>query len=108
MRTEFSNKTKDAAAERAKGQCENCTARLFDGNIFYDHRIPDAMGGAADLFNCQALCRACHDIKTHKQDVPQIAKAKRRFRSANGIKKPRSIRQWRRFGGAKVFASRER
>lgn len=106
-RTEFSQKTKAEAALRAKGKCK-CTARLFVGNIFYDHIVPDAMGGDNSLGNCQVLCRACHDNKTRKHDVPDIAKAKRRFRNANGIKKPRTITGWRKFNSTPVYAGRER
>jgi 5-methylcytosine-specific restriction protein A len=107
MRTEFSEKTKAEAALRAKGKCK-CTARLFVGNIFYDHIIPDAMGGDNTLGNCQVLCRACHDSKTRTRDVPQIAKAKRLERKRFGIKSERKIRAWRKFDGTPVYAGRER
>jgi 5-methylcytosine-specific restriction enzyme A len=108
MRREFSGKTMAQAALRADGHCENCTTRLTTGGFHYDHITPDALGGEPTLENCQVLCKSCHGLKTTKADVPQIAKAKRRERNHFGIKRPRSIRQWRRFNGTIVYASRER
>jgi 5-methylcytosine-specific restriction endonuclease McrA len=88
MRTEFSAKTKTAAALRANGQCEECTRRLMTGDFNYDHVIPDALGGEPTLDNCAVLCRSCHRTKTTKADVPRIAKANRNWRTARGIRKP--------------------
>jgi 5-methylcytosine-specific restriction endonuclease McrA len=88
MRHEFSKRIKAQAALRAKGQCEQCTARLRTGYIEYDHEIPDALGGMATLENCRVVCRSCHATKTQKVDIPRIAKANRNFRKANGIKSP--------------------
>lgn len=79
MRREFSSKTKAEAFIRASGCCEECASsvKLRTGDIFYDHRIPDALGGAPTIDNCQVLCRRHHDAKTRSEDVPRIAKAKR-------------------------------
>lgn len=87
MRREFSAKVMGAAAVRAGGHCENCTARLATGQFHYDHVIPDAMGGEPTLANCAVLCKACHSLKTTKADVPNIARAKRRERKHFGIRK---------------------
>lgn len=106
-RREFSNYVKAQAALRANGRCEKCTARLT-GVYHYDHIIPDAMGGEPSLENCALLCKACHDDKTHKADVPRIAKTKRQGRKHAGIKKPRSMTRWRKFNGEIVHAERER
>jgi len=110
MRREFPAKIKVAAFARAEGCCELCSTgiKLRVGDIFYDHRIADGLGGEPTLDNCQVLCRSHHDAKTHKHDVPTIAKSKRIRRHAAGIKKPRSITRWRRFNGDPVYASRER
>lgn len=78
MRTEFPKTVKVAAFKRSGGRCEECTAKLFPGNVQYDHVIPDSLGGEPTLANCMALCRGCHDSKTAKTDVPAIALAKRR------------------------------
>ena len=77
MRREFTARVKVAAYERSGGQCEACRAALMPGRIHYDHVIPDAMGGSPTIENCAVLCTACHGVKTTRQDVPQIAKAKR-------------------------------
>ena len=76
-RAEFSKRTKLQAFDRAKGQCEVCGAKLFTGNIEYDHRIPCAFGGEPTLENCMVCCRNCHGEKTHKSDVPAVAKSNR-------------------------------
>lgn len=76
-RREFSSKVKLAAFDLAGGQCSKCTAKLAPGNVRYDHRVPDALGGEPTLSNCQVLCRSCHDAKTAREDVPVIAKSKR-------------------------------
>lgn len=107
-RREFSNYVKAQAAIRAKGRCENCTARLMTGGYHYDHRVADALGGDNSEDNCQLLCKTCHDLKTRKADVPNIAKAKRREKKHLGIKKPRTITRWRKMDGTAVFATRER
>lgn len=88
MRREFSAKVKADAAIRANGHCEGCSRRLLAGDFHYDHEIPDGLGGEPTLENCRVLCRSCHKLKTTKADVPRIAKAKRNFRKARGIKKP--------------------
>lgn len=108
MRREFSNWVKAQSALRANGKCERCTARLLTGGYHYDHIIPCELGGEATVENCAVLCRACHQTKTSKTDVPRIAKAKRRERAHLGIKKPRTITRWKRFDGTIVVAGRER
>jgi hypothetical protein len=46
--------------------------------------------------------------KDLEHDIPSIAKTKRVFDNAIGIKKPRMIRAWHRFDGEPVYAGRER
>lgn len=87
-RREFPAKVKVAAFERAKGCCEECTAKLAPGNVHYDHRIPDAVGGEPTLDNCQCLCTACHRIKTSGEDMPRIVKTRRQHRQHIGAKAP--------------------
>lgn len=88
-RTEFTAATKRQAWERSGGRCQHadCGKKLFPGDIFYDHIIPDALGGDNTLSNCQVLCRAHHDPKTRKEDVPRIAKMKRQRDKHHGIRK---------------------
>ena len=110
MRQNFHPKVMIRAWDRADGCCELCKtgSKLIPGNIFYDHIIPDRMGGEPTLQNCQVLCRSHHDAKTFTADIPNIARAKRRQRKHVGIRKPRTITRWRKFNGDIVYASRER
>lgn len=78
MRKEFTNKIRVAAWQRADGKCENCGRKLYPGDTHFDHRNPDGLTGEPTIENCQVLCRSCHQVKTVTQDVPSIARAKRR------------------------------
>lgn len=107
-RQEFTKKDRLSAFDRSGGNCEVCTAKLFPGNVEYDHRIPAAIGGDATLDNCVVTCRACHRNKTFQRDIPAIAKTRRiRIRQA-GIRKSRTILGGRRFDGSPIRYARER
>jgi len=115
MRTEFSKRTKHDAFERSEGLCEGilasgerCNANLKHKRFHFDHVIPDGIGGDTSLQNCAVLCVECHGEKTAKIDIPIIAKAKRNFDKYRGIKKPRTIRAWRKFDGSPVYSTRQR
>lgn len=97
-RQEFTAKVKVAAFERAAGRCEACTAPLRVGKTHYDHVIPDAMGGSPTIENCAVLCASCHGAKTAGQDVPSIARAKRRQAKHIGAKGPS---KWRKPSGVR-------
>lgn len=88
-RAEFSRKTRAQGFERAQGHCEDCGAKLFPGNVEYDHVIPASEGGGNDLGNLQCLCRACHGVKT-KQDVKDIARIRRVRDKNTGAARKRS------------------
>lgn len=89
MRHEFSQKVRVEAVMRSNGKCELCGRKmLHTGDFHFDHIIPDAIGGEPTLENCQVACKSCHKTKTTTEDVPRIAKAKRNYRKAHGIKKP--------------------
>lgn len=67
-----------------KGRCALCQAKRPMGEMQLDHRIPLAIGGKDEPANWQWICtEPCHALKT-KQDVADIAKAKRREAKANG------------------------
>lgn len=87
-RQEFPKRVKIAAWNRCGGRCEGCGAKLFPGHFAYDHRIADGLGGEPTAENCQVLCDNCHGAKTARDDVPAIAKAKRREASHIGAKAP--------------------
>lgn len=112
---DFSRKTKVAAWERADGRCEHdefyrsqaprdngdfirerCNKKLFPGDIFYDHIIPEAISHDNSRSNCQVLCRDHHDAKTHKADVPTIAKVKRIQAKHIGAKPKRPASKYKR------------
>lgn len=78
MRREFPSKVKAAAFLRAAGKCERCGFRLTVGKVRYDHAIADGLTGEPTIENCAVLCVGCHAEKTALQDVPAIARAKRR------------------------------
>jgi hypothetical protein len=85
-RQEFSKPTKLAAFERAKGFCECCFLRIV-GTPEYDHVIPAAVGGSADISNCEVLCRKCHRRKTSEKDVPEISKSARIAEKQMGLRR---------------------
>jgi len=85
-REEFDQRTKDKAWFRAEGKCRSCGVKIAPGGEEYDHILPTALGGKATLANCQVLCRACHGVKTAKEDIPRIRKADRQRRYHNGTK----------------------
>jgi 5-methylcytosine-specific restriction protein A len=87
---EFTKATKVKAHTRANGNCEGCGAKLGVGKFQYDHIIPIAQGGDNSLGNCEVLCNVCHDAKTHKKDIPEAAKSKRRQAKHVGAKKSRT------------------
>jgi 5-methylcytosine-specific restriction endonuclease McrA len=92
-RREFPARIRLAAFQRAGGICEapGCQTKLRPGDLYYDHIIPDALGGEPVLSNCQCLCKSHHDPKTATEDVPRIAKMKRQRASHLGA---RPKRKW--------------
>ena len=62
----------------AHGRCQRCGWALAPGTRWdIDHVIPLALGGRDQAGNMQVLCAACHGGKTHREDVPVIAKTVR-------------------------------
>lgn len=86
-RREFPAKVRIEAFRRSGKHCEKCTAPLYTGKFIYDHVIPDQFGGEPTLSNCQVLCQACDRTKTYGEDIPAIAKAKRREAAHVGARK---------------------
>lgn len=73
----------------------------------YDHVQALINGGSHREGNLQLLCVPCHAIKT-KEDVAEKSNVYRKRLKAQGQKKPRTIRSWRRFDGTIVHAERNR
>lgn len=99
-RREFTRNQREEIVERAKVdgviRCERCHGALKPGAYEIDHVIPEALRPEADkkaritIAEGQLLGKCCHrgaDGKTNK-DVTQIAKAKRQYDRANGLKRP--------------------
>lgn len=106
-RAEFSKRTKIIVWNRAAGQCERCTAKLYPGRFEYHHKLEATFNGESTVENAQLVCIACHEEITSDR-APVIAKSNRVRAKYIGYKKPRSIRAWRKFNGTPVFATRER
>jgi 5-methylcytosine-specific restriction enzyme A len=94
--------------DRAGGHCEACTRKVFPGQWDIDHRVALINGGSNRESNLQLLCKVpCHSRKT-RSDVAEKSKTARVRKSSLGVKKPRTIRAWRKFDGTPVYASRDR
>lgn len=102
-RREFTRNQREQIVERSKNErgeicCEKCRQVLAGKPHEIDHTIPEALRPEVDkqkpltIADGQLLGRCCHrgpEGKTNK-DVAQIAKAKRQYDRANGIKQPSS------------------
>jgi 5-methylcytosine-specific restriction enzyme A len=114
---EWIGKTDDAAIpprvrlrvfERHGGVCHLSGQRIRAGDLWdVDHVIALANGGSHRESNLAPALVAPHKVKT-AQDVAQKAKNDRVRKRHLGIKKPRTIRSWRKFDGTIVHAERER
>ena len=93
---------------KAKERCQHCERRIC-GKLTaeYDHITALVNGGGNRESNIQLLCIECHGLKT-KSDVAEKSITARKIAKRIGIKKPRTIRSWRKFNGEIVYAARER
>ena len=106
--TAIPDRVKDRVFRKFNGTCPKCTRELKPGAWECDHVIPLILGGKHAESNLQPLCTSpCHSSKT-ALDVKLKAKVARVRKIHLGIKKPRSIRAWRKFNGDIVHAARER
>jgi 5-methylcytosine-specific restriction protein A len=69
------------------GKCAECSAEFLGKPWHLDHVIPLEMGGPDVPSNWQCLCVQCHKDKT-KDDMKDLAKAKRREAKNTGAKAP--------------------
>lgn len=72
-----------------------------------EHMVALCNGGTHSEDNMAPALVKPHKVKT-AQDLAQKAKNDRVRKKHLGIKKPRTIRAWRRFSGEAVYAPRER
>lgn len=94
--------------DRAGGRCEKCSHKIAGGERWTcDHAKPLWEGGENRESNLQILCRPCDVIKTRREAV-QRGKIYRVRQKHLGLKKPRTIRAWRKFDGTAVYAPKER
>jgi 5-methylcytosine-specific restriction endonuclease McrA len=94
--------------DRAGGKCANCTLTIGASlRPAYDHIEALINGGKHTESNLQLLCVPCHAVKT-KTDVAEKSVTARIRAKHLGVKKPRTIRSWRRFDGSIVYATRDR
>lgn len=102
----FTLTTKLAANKRAGGFCEMCGKQFKTGEAReYDHRNADYFSQDNSLENCVIACVQCHRQKTSTADIPAIAKSRRIRAREAGIKKPGTIKGWRKFDGTPVLAN---
>ena len=92
-----------------EGRCQcGCCRKIAAGEPWQlDHKQALINGGPHAEDNLWPLLSEHHKAKT-RQDVAEKAKTYRMRRRNAGIKRPRTIRAWRKFNGQPVFAGRER
>lgn len=95
--------------EKFEGRCAMCRRLLRPGHWALDHKVALVNGGGGNReTNLQPLCTSpCHSGKT-REDVAEKSRTRRHRQRNAGIRKRRTITQWRRFDGTIVKATRER
>lgn len=93
---------------RDEGRCHLTGRKILPADYWeLDHKIALCNGGEHRESNLAPALRDAHKIKT-ADDVKERAKVDRIRKRHMGIKRPRTIRVWRRFDKTPVFATRER
>jgi 5-methylcytosine-specific restriction endonuclease McrA len=70
------------------GICHLCEAKIQVGEAWErSHPIPLELGGADDESNWRLAHKRCHRAHTSTVDIPNIARAKRRFAKHIGARK---------------------
>ena len=94
--------------EGHKGICWLSGRRIQAGEAWEcDHIVALVNGGEHRESNLAPALSAPHKAKT-KLDVAEKSRVTRKRQKFLGIKRPRTIRSWRRFDGSIVHAGRER
>lgn len=90
MRKRFSPKERLRIFSLHGGICHLCEGKIQVGDAWdIEHVTPLALGGDNSDDNCQLAHRKCHSQKS-REDVGNIARAKRREARHLGIKKSRN------------------
>lgn len=91
------------------GICHVSQRRIRPGEPWdLDHIVALINGGENRESNLAPILRdKAHKAKT-KLDMAEKSHTYRKRKNTLGIRKPRSIRQWRKFDGTPVYAGRER
>lgn len=89
-RRHLSTRERRRIFEAHGGKCHVCGRAVQPGQAWeLEHIIPLALGGADDETNlAPAHKKGCHSRKTAEQDIPAIARAKRREARHIGAKSP--------------------
>jgi 5-methylcytosine-specific restriction protein A len=90
-----------------EGICCLCGLWITHKKWVVEHIKPLWLGGADDETNMGPAHEQCAVAKT-ASEAPVKARTDRQRANHLGIRKPRTIRAWRRFNGERVFAERER
>lgn len=89
MRRRLSTRERVAIFEREGGVCHVCLQRVRPGEAWdVSHEVPLELGGDDEGENLRVAHRKCHAVVTREQDLPAIAKAKRREAKHIGAKAP--------------------
>lgn len=89
-RRRISTKQRLAVFTAADGVCHICAGKIGVGERWeVSHLIPLELGGADDASNTRPAHYRCHRDLTAKEDVPAIAKAKRREAKHKGAARPK-------------------
>lgn len=90
------------------GICHLSKRKIMPGDKWEcEHMLALILGGENRESNMAPALVKPHKVKT-AQDMAQKAKNDRVRKKHLGIKKPRTIRAWRKFSGEAVYAPRER
>jgi len=101
-------RVRERVCQRYNDTCIVCI-RKIGGKLRaeLDHITPLILGGQHREANLRLVCHECHKTKT-AFDMKLKAKVARVRKRHLGIKKPRTIRSWRKFNGEIVHAERNR
>jgi len=93
---------------RYDGVCQcGCNLKIIGQRWQCDHKVALINGGSHSESNLQPLLVEHHKNKT-RDDIAEKSRTYKKRKSNYGVKKPRTIRAWRRFNGEPVFATRQR